>query len=379
MSEAIRLYAGCQGGVVVYRSQNREWQQASHNFPEGILDSLSGCVKRPERVFAGIAHDGVYRTDDGGKNWTKVLRGDVRSVTVDPNADEVVYAGTEPVHLWRSEDGGDSWEEMSSLMAFAISQGIKNYQTFVVPRDKQPENVKKKWWFIMPPFSPHITNIFVHPDDSKKIYLSIEHGGVMRTLDGGRTWEDVSRGIDYLDIHQVKCLPHSSTRYYASTARGFFTSDDPAAGWVRAENGFTRDYFHNFMFMPSGKSKEQKTPTMLCTTADQSPLYWDRPGNAHAALFRSLDGAQSWHRVGVEKGFAETHAAMVWALATHPYDANAAFAGFGNVARGAARPLPHYKGSGGKGELYLSRDHAESWEKLNLDVPPVRALWVASE
>ncbi len=232
MSEAIRLYAGCQGGVVVYRSQDGDWQQISHNFPEGILDSLSGCVKRPERVFAGIAHDGVYRTDDGGKNWTKVLRGDVRSVTVDPNADEVVYAGTEPVHLWRSEDGGDSWEEMSSLMAFAISQGIKNYQTFVVPRDKQPESVKKKWWFIMPPFSPHITNIFVHPDDSKKIYLSIEHGGVMRTLDGGRTWEDVSRGIDYLDIHQVKCLPHSSTRYYASTARGFFASDDPAAGWI---------------------------------------------------------------------------------------------------------------------------------------------------
>ena len=377
MSEAIRLYAGCQGGVVVYRSQNGDWQQISHSFPEGILDSLAGCANRPERVFAGIAHDGVYRTDDGGKNWIKVLRGDVRSVAVDPASDDIVYAGTEPVHLWRSEDGGDSWEEMSSLMAFAISQGIKNYQTFVVPRDKQPESVKKRWWFIVPPYSPHITNIFVHLDDSKTIYLSIEHGGVVRSLDRGGTWEDVSRGIDYLDIHQVKSLPHSSTRYYASTARGFFTSNDPASGWTRAENGFTRDYFHNFMFMPS--SKNQKNPTMLCTTADQSPLYWDRPGNARAALFRSFDCGQSWHRVGVEKGFSETHAAMVWALAPHPHDPDAAFAGFGNVARGAARLLPHYSGSGGKGELYLTRDHAESWENLNLDVPPVRALWVVRE
>ena len=377
MSEALRLYAGCQGGIVVYRLKNGDWQRISHAVSDGIVDSCRDAAERPERVFAGVAHDGVYRTDDGGKNWTKVLRGDVRSVTVDPGADDVVYAGTEPVHLWRSEDGGDSWEEMSSLMAFAIAHGIKNYQTFVVPRDKQPESVKKKWWFVMPPFSPHITNIFLHPDDSKTIYLSIEHGGIMRTLDGGRTWEDVSRGIDYLDIHQVKCLPHSSIRYFASTARGFFSSDDPAAGWTRAENGFTRDYFHNFMFMSSDKDGE--TPTMLCTTADQSPLYWDRPGNAHAALFRSFDGAQSWHRVGVNKGFAEIHAAMVWALATHPHEADSAFAGFGNVARGAARPLPHYTGSGGKGELYLSRDQGESWENLNLDVPPVRALWTAPE
>ena len=262
MSEAIRLYAGCQGGVVVYRSQNGDWQQISRSFPSGILDSLAGCANRPERVFAGIAHDGVYRTDDGGKNWIKVLRGDVRSVAVDPASDNVVYAGTEPVHLWRSEDGGDSWEEMSSLMTFAISRGIRNYQTFVLPRDKQPESVKKKWWFIVPPYSPHITNIFVHPDDSKTIYLSIEHGGIVRTLDDGRTWEDVSRGIDYLDIHQVKSLPHSTTRYYASTARGFFTSDDPAAGWTRAENGFTRDYFHNFMFMPAAKNRKESNDAL---------------------------------------------------------------------------------------------------------------------
>ena len=377
MFNALRLYAGCQGGVVVYRSQNGAWQQVGHHLPEGIVDALSGSTKRPERVFAGVAHDGVHRTNDGGKSWVKVFRGDVRSVTVDPTDDAVVYTGTEPVHLWRSADGGDSWEEMNSLMTFAIGAGIKNYQTYLVPRDKQPESVKQKWWFVMPPFSPHISHIFVHPDDPKTIYLSIEHGGIVRSHDGGQSWEDVSRGIDYRDIHQVRSLPHSTTRYYASTARGFYVSDNPAEGWTRAESGFTRDYFHNFMFMPS--AKQGSTPTMLCTTADQSPLYWDRPGNAHAALFRSFDGAQSWQRVGVGKGFQETHAAMVWALAPHPHDSNAAFAGFGNVARGAARPLPHYNGSGGKGELYLSRDHGESWKDLKLDVPPVRALCVAPE
>ena len=76
-----------------------------------------------------------------------------------------------------------------------------------------------------------------------------------------QTWEDVSKGIDYLDIHVIANFPKRTDRYYVASARGFFTSDKPEDGWVRAENGLTRDYFHDFLFLPAQRDGEQ--PTML--------------------------------------------------------------------------------------------------------------------
>jgi hypothetical protein len=99
-----------------------------------------------------------------------VLEGDVRSVAIDPNYENVVYAGTEPVHSYRSEDGGDGWEELTSLGAFAISESIRIFQSFVIPRDKHPEEIKKRWWFPRPP-SPGSHNRHIYPSRRFKNYL----------------------------------------------------------------------------------------------------------------------------------------------------------------------------------------------------------------
>src|ERR1051326_8985421 len=155
MAEALRLYAGTHEGMFVYRSGAAGWGLVSSAFPGDIIDSIAGCQRRPERVFVGVTHDGLYRTDDAGLRWTKVLDGDIRSVAIDAT-DDGIYAGTEPVHLYRSDDGGDEWEEVTPLFDL-------------------PESVRKGWW------SPasgigHVRHIFVHPDDPSIIYLGMEIG-----------------------------------------------------------------------------------------------------------------------------------------------------------------------------------------------------------
>ncbi len=350
MADSVRLYAGTQQGLLVWRSRNGGWAEVSRSFGAAVIDSISGCRQNPQRVFVGAAHDGLYRTEDGGKQWVKVLEGDMRSVTVDPTEDDVVYAGIEPVGLYRSEDRGRHWEELTSLREL-------------------PEEIRKNWWYPRPPHQGHVRNIFVHPDDPNTIYLCLEHGGIVRSFNRGTSWEDVSRGIDYLDIHVISSLPHLFSPYYVATARGFFTSEEPAHGWRRAEHGFTRDYFHDFPFLPPSRDRER--PTMLIATADKSPGYWDRPGHARAAIFRSLDGAKSWHWVG--DGLPESLESMVWALAHHPHDPNAVFAGLGDVARGRA------SGSGGAGQIFVTHDRGESWQKLNIHLPADRVLWAAED
>ncbi len=351
MSERVRLYAGTQHGLIVWRSKNGSWEEVSRGFKEGIVDSIHGCRQHPERVFVGVTHNGLYRTQDGGQHWVKVLECDIRSVTVDPTSDDVVYAGVEPVGLYRSEDRGENWVELSSLKEL-------------------PEAVRENWRFPQPPHQGHVRNIFVHPDDPKIIYLCIEHGGVVRSFDRGKRWEDVSKGIDYLDIHVILNLPRRFDRYFLATARGFFTADDPARGWVRAENGLTRDYFHDFLFLSPPHEGEE--PTMLLATADKSPGFWRREGRgARAALFKSADCAQSWQQIG--KGLADDLDPMVWALVHHPHDPNAVFAGLGAVARG------HASGSGGAGTILVSRDRGESWQELSIQLPADRVLWAAAD
>jgi photosystem II stability/assembly factor-like uncharacterized protein len=351
MSEGVRLYAGTQHGLMIWRSTGGGWQEVNRTFESGIIDSIFGCKNIPEQVFVGVTHNGLYRTTDGGKRWSKVLAGDIRSVTVDPGDDRVVYSGIEPVGLFRSEDGGDHWQEITSI-------------------HELPPELKKNWWFPQPPHQGHIRNIFIRSDDPKTIYLCIEHGGIIRSFDRGQTWEDVSKGIDYLDIHVIANLPRSQRRYFVATARGFFASNDPTQGWQRAENGLTRDYFHDFVFLTG--QHEDDTPTMLLATGDKSPGFWRRENRgARAALFKSTDGAQSWTRI--TRGLADNLDSMIWALVHHPTDFHALFAGFGNVARG------HASGAGGAGDLMISRDQGDSWERLDIELPADRVLWAAAE
>jgi photosystem II stability/assembly factor-like uncharacterized protein len=221
----------------------------------------------------------------------------------------------------------------------------------------------------VPPHLGHVCDIFIHPDESRTIYLALEHGGVVRSFDRGATWEDVSEGIDYLDIHVVESLPASTTRYFAATAKGFYTSADPAAGWIRAEHGLTRDYFHDFIFFPP--TGERGQPTILLATADDTPAAWDRPEFACSALFRSDDCAQSWERV--TDGVPDVLRPMAWGLANHPAAGDAAFAALGAASRSSGKLAV-----GVPGTLMETKDRGESWQELPFEMPAPLVLWAGA-
>ena len=360
MSEGLRLYAGTQHGLYIWQSRGDGWTERAHEFADHIVDVLAGDRRRPERVYAAVTFDGLYRTDDGGRKWTKVLTGDIRAVTVDPSDERVVYAGSAPVHLYRSNDAGATWEELSALQTL-------------------PPEVRKRWWTPYAPHTGHVREVFVHPSDPRQLYLCLEHGGIVRSLDRGASWEDVSGGIDWVDMHSLSCLPGSDSLYYAASARGFYASDDPARGWVRAEHGLTRNYFNSFLFLPPARADD--LPTMLVGAADGVPSAWRREERAaRAAVFRSDDAAQSWYRVGA--GLPDVMDAMVWALARHPHDPSAVFAGIGAIDRGdpLAPTVASSPGvSDGPGEVLLTRDRGESWQRLPLALAADRVLWAAAD
>lgn len=347
---AERILAGTQQGLQVWRGAGRRWEELDVELPPGTVDAIDGPAERPGTVYASVAGEGLCRSDDGGQRWRTVFSGNVRAVTVDPGDPDVVYAGTEPIHLFRSEDGGESWEELTALQEL-------------------PSEVRAQWTYPRPPHREHVRHIFVSPDDSRTIHVCLEHGGIVRTFDRGASFEDVSGGIDYLDIHHISTTPEGAGPMFVATARGFFRSEDPAAGWRRAENGMTRDYFHDFVFLPG------TPPVVLVATADKSPGFWDRPERAQGAVFRSRDLASNWERVGVGRGLPDHMQQMVWALAQRPDEPQRVYAGLGAVSRGRSSDASQQ----GKGEILVSEDEGESWERLPLELPADRVLLVRPE
>jgi len=383
MADGARVYAGTYDGVQVLSVRSGQCELVSEAFSGEVVQAVWGCREKTERVFLGL-REGLHRSDDAGLHWRKVLDGDFRSVTIDPTDDRVIYAGTDPVHLFRSEDGGDSWEELTSLQRLPQETHERLGEVEPVNMDVSHQqdfrHRRQDWWFPVPPHQGHVLQMFIHPDDPNLLICPIEHGGVARSTDRGQTWEDVSEGIDYLDIHVITSLPHRFDRYFLSSARGFYTTDDPADGWTRAQNGCDRDYFHDMVVLPPANGGD---PVIVVATAEGSPGFWpamksrvkwdDKEVGSRAALFRSADCGQSWQRIGAGNGLPEEMGPMIWALCPHPHDKNVLFAGLGESA---GVPMP---GRGGRGSVASSNDGGESWKTVQANISAVEHVFATTE
>ena len=81
MAESLRYYIAHNGGLKVMESRAGSMHTVAEHFPGVTLEHLIGCMKKPEIVFAAVAFDGGYRSEDAGKSWTKIMDGDVRTFT----------------------------------------------------------------------------------------------------------------------------------------------------------------------------------------------------------------------------------------------------------------------------------------------------------
>jgi photosystem II stability/assembly factor-like uncharacterized protein len=354
MAESLRYYIAHNGGLKIMENRSGTMQTIAEHFPGVTLEHLIGCKKKPEIVFAAVAFDGGYRSEDAGESWTKIMNGDVRTFTVDPHDECVVYMGLGPIRLFRSEDAGKTWAPLDSMLEFG-------------------EEVTKKWG--VPPRLrgvefPHVRHIFIHPEDQNLLWVLLEHGGVLLSRDRGKTWYDRSAGIDYVDMHYIENFPGSKERYYVSSARGFYRSDNGGEHWRRVETGMPwaytelHSYSHEWHFMPGGR--------MVLCGGKGSPGVWSRERTTPLGhILLSDDGGESW-RISTH-GLDKENPWMPWVLLHHPTDKNALFCGMGDGARGYGFDARIT----GKGGLYVTRDRGDSWEPVLKDTPSVLTAWMA--
>lgn len=231
-----------------------------------------------ESVYAGT-DAGVYKSVDFGTTWS--LQGITDRVTwqIRDGSDGILYAGTQPSALFRSDDAGESWHEIRSL---AVA----------------PEATA--WSFPTTPAQPaRARTLVIDRNDPGQIWVGIEVGGIMRTIDGGQTWHLTVPGHNP-DLHNMCAHPDCPRMLFATTgygrlhddkfgvSTGVFRSQDYGTSWQYVWHGIQPQYVRPLCIDP------RPPHAITVVAAPSASSSFEDDGGAQAILFRSDDEGKSW-------------------------------------------------------------------------------------
>ena len=235
----------------------------------GTSVSARGITDRPTclaadchvdgRVWCGTHRGGVFRSDDGGQSWKSVgLSGClIMAIAPSPVEGDVVWVGTEPSEVWRSGNAGAMWKQTSRLETLPSSSD---------------------WSFPPRPETHHVRWIACHPREPERLWVAIEAGALVSTIDGGRTWRDRVTGGPW-DTHELAVHPDAPDALRVSAGDGYFESDDGGATWRSPSAGLEVGYLRSVAIDPG-------YPDVVIVSASSGPRSAYVAGRSDGRLYR---------------------------------------------------------------------------------------------
>jgi photosystem II stability/assembly factor-like uncharacterized protein len=182
--------------------------------------------------------DGIYRSADAGKTWAHLglQRGEqIPALVVDPTNPNRLFAAVlghpygpnEERGIFRSDDGGKTWKKV-------LYKDDRTGGSDVILDPKNPRIVYASLW-----------EDTLGPWEDANQY-SGTHGGLFKSIDGGDTWKQLTKGLpDELVQINVAIAASDPQRLYAtlqtktesayasSRGLGVYRSDDAGASWQK--------------------------------------------------------------------------------------------------------------------------------------------------
>jgi photosystem II stability/assembly factor-like uncharacterized protein len=230
---------------------------------------LAADVLVPGRAWCGTHRDGMFRSDDGGRSWHPIgLAGRmVMAVAASPAEHDEVWAGTEPSEVWRSGDAGNSWEQASGLERLPSSS---------------------EWSFPPRPDTHHVRWIACHPLEPERLWVAIEAGALVSTVDRGGTWRDRVPGGPW-DTHELAIHAKTPGTLRVSAGDGYFESYDAGATWHSPSTGLEVGYLRSVAIDP-------EWPDVVVVSASSGPYSAYVAGRSDGRLYRRV-ARDRWERV----------------------------------------------------------------------------------
>ncbi len=207
----------------------REWFGGGYDTPG--IHSICVDPRDSNHILVGISCGGVWVTKDGGASWASSTKGMRATYVPDERADDsaiqdphrIVQSPSEPDVLWcqhhngiwHSTDGGKQW-----LQCNPTAQDTSDFGFAVATHPRQPETA----WFV-----PAAA-------DQKRIPVDTALS-VMRTRDGGKTFETLRNGLpqqqcyDLIYRHGLAVADDGETLLMASTTGSLWASSNGGDAW----------------------------------------------------------------------------------------------------------------------------------------------------
>ncbi|PHI20976.1 glycosyl hydrolase [Lewinellaceae bacterium SD302] len=237
-------YFGATGGGV-WRTKDggQSWENISDGHFGGSIGAVAVSESDPNTIYVGGGEKtvrgnvsygyGVWKTEDGGKNWSDMGLADSRHISrirIHPRDKNLAYAAvmgdlfksSETRGVYRTTDGGQNWERI--LFANADAGAVD---------------------LVMDPNNPNV--LFASTWRIRRTPYSLESGGegssLWRSTDGGDNWEELKEKPGLPEgtwgINAVAVSPVDGNRIYSIIENkdgGVFVSNDGGDTWKKTNS-----------------------------------------------------------------------------------------------------------------------------------------------
>jgi photosystem II stability/assembly factor-like uncharacterized protein len=232
--------------------------------------------------------DGIYRSDDGGKNWQNLglkKSEHIGRVVADPRDSKVVYVAAEgPLWsaggdrgLYKTTDGGKNWK---AVLTISENTGVADVA--------------------MDPSNPDV--LYASAYQRRRHVFTLIDGGpesaIYKSTDAGATWNKLKSGLPSVDMGRIGLAvsPADPNVVYATIEAadgkgGIFRSDDKGATWERRN--------------------EFDAGAMYYARVVADPKNVDRIFVMSVQLRESLDGGKTLHKVNEQNHHGDNHALWI--------------------------------------------------------------------